>query len=66
MQALSMYGDFNFYDIDAVMKAVEEIGLASDSIDGTAVNVGTLTDQLISLGYTNKPMKRLLKSMKTQ
>ncbi len=54
MEALSMYGDFNFYDIDAVMKAVEEIGLASDSLDGTAVNVGTLTDQLISLGYTNK------------
>lgn len=49
MQALSMYDDFNFYDVDAVMKAVEEIGLASDSIDGTAVNVGTLTDQLISL-----------------
>ena len=60
MQALSMYGDFNFYDIDAVMKAVEEIGLASDSIDGTAVNVGTLTDQLISLGYTNKDINDLL------
>lgn len=60
MQALSMYGDFNFYDVDAVMKAVEEIGLASDSIDGTAVNVGTLTDQLISLGYTNKDIYDLL------
>lgn len=60
MEALSMYGDFNFYDIDAVMKAVEEIGLASDSIDGTAVNVGTLTDQLISLGYTNKDIYDLL------
>ncbi|NBI82648.1 phage tail tape measure protein [Clostridiaceae bacterium] len=60
MEALSMYGDFNFYDIDAVMDAVEEIGLASDSIDGTAVNVGTLTDQLISLGYTNKDIYDLL------
>ena len=60
MQALSMYGDFNFYDIDAVMKAVEEIGLASDFIDGTAVNVGTLTDQLIALGYTNKDIYDLL------
>lgn len=60
MEALSMYGDFNFYDVDAVMKAVEEIGLASDSIDGTAVNVGTLTDQLISLGYTNKDIYDLL------
>ena len=60
MEALSMYGDFNFYDVDTVMKAVEEIGLASDSIDGTAVNVGTLTDQLISLGYTNKDIYDLL------
>ena len=60
MQALSMYGDFNFYDVDAVMKAVEEIGLASNSLNGTAVNVGTLTDQLISLGYTNKEIYDLL------
>ena len=60
MQALSMYGDFNFYDIDNVMKTIEEIGLASDSLDGTAVNVGTLTDQLISLGYTNKDIYDLL------
>ena len=60
MQALSMYGDVNFYDIDNVMKTIEEIGLASDSLDGTAVNVGTLTDQLISLGYTNKDIYDLL------
>jgi len=60
MEALSMYDDFTFYDVDALMKAVEEIGLASDSIDGTAVNVGTLTDQLISLGYTNKDIYDLL------
>lgn len=60
MEALSMYGDFNFYDIDAVMKAVEEIGLASDSLEGTAVNVDTLTDQLITLGYTKKDIHDLL------
>lgn len=60
MEALSMYGDFNFYDIDAVMDAVEEIGLASDSLEGTAVNVDTLTDQLITLGYTKKDIHDLL------
>lgn len=60
MQALSMYGDFQFYDIETVMSTIEEIGLASDSINGTAVNVGTLTDQLISLGYNNKDIHDLL------
>lgn len=60
MEALSMYGDVNFYDVDNVMKTIEEIGLASDSLNGTAVNVGTLTDQLISLGYTNKDIYDLL------
>ena len=60
MQALSMYGDFNFYDIEAVMDAVKEIGLSSDALDGTAVNVATLTDQLITLGYNNKDIHDLL------
>lgn len=60
MQALSMYGDFNFYDIEAVMDAVQEIGLSSEALNGTAVNVGALTDQLISLGYTNKDVHDLM------
>lgn len=60
MQALSMYGDFNFYDIESVMDAVQEIGLSSEALNGTAVNVGALTDQLISLGYTNKDIHDLM------
>lgn len=60
MQALSMYGDFNFYDIEAVMDAVQEIGLSSEALNGTAVNVGALTDQLISLAYTNKDVHDLM------
>lgn len=60
MQALSMYGDFNFYDIESVMDAVQEIGLSSEALNGTAVNVGALTDQLISLGYTNKDVHDLM------
>lgn len=60
MQALSMYGDFNFYDIEAVMDAVQEIGLSSDALNGTAVNVAALTDQLISLGYNNKDIHDLM------
>ncbi len=64
MQALSMYGDFKFYDIETVMSTIEEIGLASDSINGTAVNVGTLTDQLIALGYNNKDIFDLMNILK--
>ena len=60
MQALSMYGNFNFYDIESVMDAVQEIGLSSEALNGTAVNVGALTDQLISLGYTNKDIHDLM------
>lgn len=60
MQALSMYRDFNFYDIEAVMDAVQEIGLSSDALNGTAVNVAALTDQLISLGYNNKDIHDLM------
>lgn len=64
MQALSMYGDFQFYDIETVMSTIEEIGLASDSINGTAVNVGTLTDQLIALGYNSKDIFDLMNVLK--
>lgn len=60
MQALSMYSDVNFYDMEAVMNAIEEIGLSSEALNGTAVNVGALTDQLISLGYTNKDVHDLM------
>ena len=56
--------DFNFYDIGTVMSTIEEIGLASDSINGTAVNVGTLTDQLIALGYNNKDIFDLMNVLK--
>lgn len=60
MQALSMYSDVNFYDMEAVMNAIDEIGLSSEALNGTAVNVGALTDQLISLGYTNKDVHDLM------
>lgn len=63
MEALSMYGDFNFYDMQAVMDAIDEIGLSSDALNGTAVNVGTLTDQLVSLGKTDKEIYDLLNAL---
>ena len=38
LQALSMWGDVNFYDLDEVAQTIREIGLAADTVDGTAVN----------------------------
>ena len=55
LQALSMWGDVNFYDLDEVAQTIREIGLAADTVDGTAVNAGRLTEQLLSLGKTFVP-----------
>ena len=60
LKALSMWGNIDFYNVDEVLDAIEKIGLSSDSLEGTAVNVDALTDQLISLGYTNKDIYDLL------
>ena len=63
LKALSMWGDIDFYNIDEVLDAIEKIGLSSDSLEGTAINVEALTDQLITLGYTNKDIHDLLQSL---
>lgn len=60
LEALSMWGDIDYYDIQEVLGAIKEIGLSSDNFDGVAVNVSALTDQLISLGYTNKDIHDIL------
>ena len=63
LKALSMWGNIDFYNVDEVLDAIEKIGLSSDSLEGTAVNVDALTDQLISLGYTNKDIYDLLQTL---
>lgn len=60
LEALSMWGDIDYYDIQEVLGAIKEIGLSSDNFDGVAVNISALTDQLISLGYTNKDIHDIL------
>ena len=63
LKALSMWGNIDFYNVDEVLDAIEKIGLSSDSLEGTAVNVDALTDQFISLGYTNKDIYDLLQTL---
>lgn len=63
LEALSMWGDVDYYDMDEVLTAIKDIGLSSDDFDGTAVNVSALTDQLLTLGYTNKEIYELLDSL---
>ena len=66
MQMLSMYQDFQFYDVQEVMKTIKEIGFASDSLKGTAVNVGLLEEQLTALGYTSKDIHDLKDALQQQ
>lgn len=62
-QALSMWGNVDFYDINEVMTAIEEIGLAADTTGGKAINVSRLTEQLLSLGLTNKEIYDVLQEL---
>ena len=62
-QALSMWGNVDFYDINEVMSTIEEIGLAAETTSGKAINVSRLTEQLLSLGLTNKEIYDVLQKL---
>ena len=64
-EALSMWGEVNFSDMAEVMSVIEEIGLAAETTGGTAVNIAALTDQLISLGKTDKDIATILGDLQT-
>lgn len=64
-EALSMWGEVNFADMAEVMTVIEEIGLAAETTGGTAVNIAALTDQLISLGKTDKDIATILGDLQT-
>ena len=62
-EALSMWGDVNFYDIEEVATTLEEIGFAAETSGGKAVNVGLLTEQMIALGKTDKEIYDVLTAL---
>ena len=62
-QALSMWGDVDFYDIEEVMSTIEEIGLAAETAGGKAINVSRLTEQMLSLGMTDREIFDVLQAL---
>lgn len=64
LQALSMWGEVDFYDMTEVSEVIEEIGLSAEIAGKKAVNVSALTDQLISLGKTDKDIYDVLTRLK--
>ena len=64
LQAISMWGNVDLYNIDEVMSALRETHIASGGdgfpIEGTLVNVGKLTEQLQMLGKTGKEIHDIL------
>ena len=62
-QALSMWGDVNFCELDEVAQTIKDIGLAADTTEGTAVNAERLTEQLLSLGKTSKEVHDIFSAL---
>ena len=62
-QALSMWGDIDFFDVEEVVTTLEEIGFAADTVGGKAVNVGLLTEQMLALGKTDKEIYDVLSAL---
>lgn len=60
LEALSMWGDIDFYDMNEVADVIDEIGLSAENAGKKAINVSALTDQLITLGKTDKEIYDIL------
>lgn len=54
LEAVSMFGDIDFYDIEEVAKVIEEIGISTEVAGKKAVNADALITQLVNLGKTEK------------
>lgn len=63
MEALSLWGDVSFFDIDATIGKLKELGIASDSFENTAVNVEQLRKQLTDLGYSGKEIHDIVQQI---
>lgn len=65
-QALSMWGNVNFYDIMDVVGKLREMKLIADTADGQAVNFSRLTEQLLALGKTDLEIADLTSALQNQ
>lgn len=65
LEALSMWGDVDFYDLTEVAEVIDEIGLSAETASGKAINVERLTEQLLTLGKTDKEIYDVLTALET-
>ncbi len=65
-QALSMWGNVNFYDIMDVVGKLKEMELIANTADGQAVNFSRLTEQLMALGKTDLEIADLTTALQNQ
>lgn len=63
LEALSMWGDVNFYDIDEVIAAIDKVGISAETAGGKAVNLTQLTEQLKSFGKTDKEIHDIIEAL---
>lgn len=63
-EALSMWGDIDFYDLTEVSEVIDEIGLSAETAAGKAINVERLTEQLMTLGKTDKEIYDILSALR--
>ena len=54
MEALKLFGDVSFFDVDRSIKKFQDMGIASAAFNKTAINVEALRDTLHDLGYSGK------------
>lgn len=63
-EALSMWGNIDFYDLTEVSEVIDEIGLSAETAAGKAINVERLTEQLMTLGKTDKEIYDILSALR--
>lgn len=54
LQAISMWGDVNFYDLDEVVATMDELGLSAEYAGGRVVDLESFETQLKNLGKNAK------------
>ena len=63
LEAISMYADIDFYNIEEVERVIKDIGIAADVSGKKVVNANKLTEQLFNLGKSNKEIQDIIKNL---
>lgn len=63
LEAISMYADIDFYNIEEVERVIKDIGIAADYSGKKVVNANKLTEQLFNLGKSNKEIQDIIKNL---